>query len=162
MGRASQRKKRVQVKPDFPFNMLVTWIKHYDPQGESCACGNDALYKFEHYMDVLSLAADPKQIDRVWGKVITDQLAGQYRVYHRTYHCEQCTHQVMESAVGKNPAMLIAMIAMLAPHQSIVLGNKLQTPQDEGLSFTTLVPANTSITELGRLLKKDTPSIHLG
>jgi hypothetical protein len=162
MGRASQRKKRSQVKPDFPFNMLMMRIKHYNSQGEHCKCGNEVLYKFEHYMDVLTLAANPRQIDHVWGKVITDQLAGQYCLYHTTYHCEQCMHQVMESVVGRNPATLITMVAMLAPHQSIVLGNKLQTPQDEGLSFTTLVPANTSIAELGRLLKKDAPSIHLG
>lgn len=162
MGRASQRKKRLQVKPVFPFNMLMMWIKHYESQGERCKCGDDVLYKFEHYMDVLTIAADPGQIDRVWGKVITDQLAGQYRLYYTTYHCEQCTHQVMESTIGKNPATLIALIAMLTPHQSIVLGNKLQTPQDEGLSFTTLVPAKISVVELGRLLKKDTPSVHLG
>lgn len=170
MGKAHQ----VQRQPEsqlFPFHLLTGWIK---PSAElvpkrRCQCGQaEVLYTCEHYLDVLkagSLTAQglPERVavDQVWSEALIEQLAGTYRQKGVTFHCQSCLHQILALHSGESEVLLnLFPIIILEKRFSLLFGNTLQMPQDEGVSFTTFTTV-TTIEEVAQQLQREIDPLRL-
>lgn len=150
MGKANRIKNHQSAS--FPFNLLMFWIKGYEPQGEQCTtCQKPAEYKVEMYTDPVGMAT---KTDTTWAQTIDDQMKNKYTNYFTVYNCPSCVNTTYLTRFGNDN------IATLMTTVSSVLGNKMpfivgcivKNKNDDGYPFIAPGDAN-SIEMLSKQLK---------
>jgi hypothetical protein len=169
MGKANRTKGEQGEKGMFPLKMLHYWFKPTQSIVKRCRrCGERADYGCEHYLNVNrieSLVAEGmtrgRAVDKVWSEDLAKQSRGKYTYYGTTELCQECTATAVERAVAKIGAMVSLKSAQVG-HLSFVLGCEVETPQDEGRMFATVLPrAISTIEDLSQLLKAKGVDLHL-
>jgi hypothetical protein len=139
-----------------PFNALNLWIKHYDDTPRHCIlCKEKAVYALEEWLfSHIQIAPDPQNnsglLDRLWSEAIRNQMTGKYKKAATIYECEECTFNTISHLVGKEPATLTFIANKIIPWMSIIIGVKVESPQDEGHNFISNIHDNLSVEELGQ------------
>lgn len=161
---------RQQSSQLFPFHLLTGWIKPSaaHEQKRRCQCGQaETLYTCEHYLDMpgaVSLIAqgmsERAAVDQIWSEALTEQLAGNYRQKGKTFHCQHCLHQILALHSGESEALLRLFPMMLLEKRfSLLFGNTLQMPQDEGVPFSTFTTV-TTLEEVAQHLQEEIDPLH--
>lgn len=155
----------------FPFSLLQHWFKPLRTDASHlCSCGNVAVSACENYIDVFQFhqliasgTSDKFATNIIWGQSLTSQCQGIYTNYGSTYHCHDCMMRVLTISVGEHAANLAIMPSLLmGVPVSVIVGSRLTTPQDDGLTFaSTLPPSVSTIEHLSRLLHAKAVDIHL-
>jgi hypothetical protein len=66
----------------FLFQLLQGWVKSYSGYIACTFCQREtSSFQVEHYVDVLAIAEDQANLDRVWSQAVTEQSHGRYRCY---------------------------------------------------------------------------------
>jgi hypothetical protein len=166
--------RQVQEQPGpqlFPFHLLTGWIKpsaELEPRRRCQSDRAEILYTCEHYLDMLRAAALAEQgmperaaVDQVWSEALIEQLAGTYRQKGATSHCQHCLHQILALHSGESEVLLrLFPIIILEKRFSLLFGNTLQMPQDEGVPFTTFTTV-TTLEEVAQQLRGEIDPLRL-
>jgi hypothetical protein len=155
----------------FPFHLLLWWFK-YEPSDDICVvCHKKPVaYRGEGYLDGYELL---RMIDRgrdsraatnsMWAKSLAAQCRGHYTNYVTSILCRECTLKAITSSVGEKAAHISLMPTMLLGLPgSIIIGSRLETPQDDGKNFVFRLPARiATIDELAAMMQKKAVGIQV-